>query len=172
MCIRLEHQALFGISLVLAAYSSVTIVGVGGFLGRFFAGLAIVMLNQKLCHCFLDYGKVTSEMMMLVAFLLFGAVLSSIIDTVSLVPALILAALVLFVIRPVVINLMLVKAKMSWEAHAFNSWFGPRGLNSLLLVLLVVQAAIPGAKLLLAIVGIVTIASVILHDASASPFSA
>jgi NhaP-type Na+/H+ or K+/H+ antiporter len=51
-------------------------------------------------------------------------------------------------------------------------WFGPRGLNSLLLALLVVQAAIPGAKPLLAIVGIVAIASVIIHGASASPISA
>ena len=104
MGIRLEHQALFGIGLVLAAYSSATIVGGDGFLGAFFAGLAVVMLNQKLCHCFLDYGEVTSEMMMLVAFVLFGAVLSSIIDTVPLV---------IFVIRPIVINLVLFKAKMS-----------------------------------------------------------
>ena len=172
MGIRLEHQALSGIGLVLAAYSSATIVGRDGFLGAFFAGLAVVMLNQKLCHCFLDYGEVTSEMMMLVAFVLFGAVLSSIIDTVPLVLALILAALVIFVIRPIVINLVLFKAKMSWEARAFISWFGPRGLNSLLLALLVVQAAIPGAELLLATVGIVAIASVIIHGASASPISA
>jgi len=117
---------------------------------------------------------VTSEIMMLAAFVLFDAVLSSIIDTASLVPAMILAALLIFVIRSVVINLMLVKAKMSWEARAFSaiSWFGPRGLNPLLLALPMIQAAIPGAKLLLAIVGIVAIASVIIHGASASPINA
>lgn len=172
MGIRLEHQALFGIGLVLAAYASATVVGGDGFLGAFFAGLAVVMLNQKLCHCFLDYGEVTSEMMMLLAFVLFGVVLSSIIDSVPLLPALGLAALVIFVIRPIVINLVLAKATMSWEARAFISWFGPRGLNSLLLALLVVQASLPGAELLLATVGIVAIASVIIHGASATPISA
>lgn len=172
MGIRLEHQALFGIGLVLAAYASATIVGGDGFLGAFFAGIAVVMLNQKLCTCFLDYGEVTSEMMMMLAFVLFGAVLSGIIDTVPLVPALILAALVIFVIRPSVINLVLVKANISWEARAFISWFGPRGLNSLLLALLVVQAAVPGAELLLATVGIVALASVVIHGASASPITA
>ena len=172
MGIRLEHQALFGIGLVLAAYASATIVGGDGFLGAFFAGLAVVILNQKLCHCFLDYGEVTSEMMMMLAFVLFGVVLSGIIDTVPLGPALILAALVIFVIRPVVMNLILAKAKISWEARAFVSWFGPRGLNSLLLALLIVQAQVPGAELLLATVGIVVMASVVIHGASASPISA
>ena len=147
-------------------------VGGDGFLGAFFAGLAVVMLNQKLCRCFLDYGEVTSEMMMLLAFVLFGVVLSGIIDTVPLLPALGLAALVIFVIRPVVINLVLARAKMSWEARAFVSWFGPRGLNSLLLALLVVQAGVPGAELLLATVGIVVLASVVIHGASASPAAA
>ncbi|MCH8825407.1 MAG: cation:proton antiporter [Chloroflexi bacterium] len=172
MGIRLEHQAMYGIGLVLASYASATILGGDGFLGAFFAGLAVVVLNQKLCRCFLDYGEVTSEMMMMMAFVLFGAVLSGIIDTVPLLPALGLAALVIFVIRPVVINLVLARAKMSWEARAFVSWFGPRGLNSLLLALLVVEASVPGAELLLATVGIVVLASVVIHGASASPIAA
>lgn len=172
MGIRLEHQALFGIGLVLAAYASATLIGGDGFLGAFFAGLAVVLLNQRLCRCFLDYGEVTSEMMMMLAFVLFGAVLSGIIDTVPLVPALALAALVILVIRPVVINLVLSKARISWEARAFVGWFGPRGLNSLLLALLVVQAAVPGAELLLATVGFVVLASVVIHGSSASPISA
>jgi NhaP-type Na+/H+ or K+/H+ antiporter len=61
---------------------------------------------------------------------------------------------------------------MSWEAHAFVSWFGPRGLNSLLLALLVVVAGVPGSELLLATVGLVVIMSVVIHGASATPLSA
>ncbi|HEU5089385.1 MAG TPA: rhodanese-like domain-containing protein, partial [Roseiflexaceae bacterium] len=51
-------------------------------------------------------------------------------------------------------------------------WFGPRGLNSLLLALLAVQSAVPGAEGLLAITGAVVLASVVLHGASATPLSA
>jgi NhaP-type Na+/H+ or K+/H+ antiporter len=130
------------------------------------------LLNQQLCDCFLDYGEITAEMAMLLAFTLFGAVLSGIIDTVDLVPALGLAALVVLVIRPSVLGVVLAKARMSWEAHAFVSWFGPRGLNSLLLALLVVQAGIRGSELLLATVGLVVVASVTVHGATATPFSA
>jgi len=84
------------------------------------------------------------------------AVLSGILGSVSLGPALILAALVIFLIRPPV--LVLSRAKVSWEARAFVAWFGPRGLNSLLLALPVVQRGIPGSELLLETIGVVVLA--------------
>ncbi len=169
MTIRREHQSLYGVGLVLASYSAATAAGGDGFLGAFAAGLAVVMLNQSLCDCFLEYGEVTSEMAMLLAFVLFGAVLSGMLGTVDVTPTLFLAALVVFVIRPAVLGTVLAKARLSWQARAFICWFGPRGLNSLLLALLVVQAGIPGAELLLATVGVVVMASVAIHGGSATP---
>ena len=111
-------------------------------------------------------------MAMLLAFVLFDAVLSGIRSIVSILPALVLAALVIFVIRPSVLGFVLTRAKMSWEAHAFVSWFGPRGRNSLLLALLVVQEGVLGGDLLLATVGVVVIASVVVHGATATPIGA
>ena len=76
------------------------------------------MLNQSLCDCFLEYGEVTSEMAMLLAFVLFGVVLSGLLETCDIVPTLGLAALVVFAIRPAVLGVVLAKARMSWQAHA------------------------------------------------------
>lgn len=75
--IRHEYQALYGIGLVLASYAAAQAAGGSGFLAAFFAGLAITLFGQTLCDCFLEYGEVTSEMAMLLAFLLFGTVLST-----------------------------------------------------------------------------------------------
>ena len=167
--IRREYQALYGLGLVLSAYAAATAAGGDGFLAAFAAGLAVVLLNQTLCDCFLEYGEVTSEMAILVAFVLFGAVLSGLLGTVDIGPTLMVAALVVFVIRPGVLGALLARTRMSWEAHAFVSWFGPRGLNSLLLGLLVVQSGIPGSELLLAVVGVVVMVSVAVHGASVTP---
>ncbi|MFQ6027028.1 MAG: cation:proton antiporter [Dehalococcoidia bacterium] len=172
MPVRREHQSLYGLGLVIASYAAATAAGGDGFLGAFAAGLAVTLLNQTLCDCFLEYGEVTSEMAMLLAFVLFGVVLSGIIDTVNIPLALALAGMVILVIRPAVLGLVLSRSRMSWEAHAFVAWFGPRGLNSLLLALLAVQAGIPGAELLLATVGVVVLASVTIHGATAAPVSA
>jgi NhaP-type Na+/H+ or K+/H+ antiporter len=169
--IRREYQALFGIGLVFGAYAAATAAGGDGFLAAFAAGLGVVVLNQRLCDCFLDYGEVTSEMAMLFAFVLFGAVLAGVIGEVDVAAAVLLAALVIAIIRPMVLAGVLVRAKMSWPARAFIGWFGPRGLNSLLLALLVVHAALPNAVLLLATIGIVVLASLVVHGATALPFA-
>jgi NhaP-type Na+/H+ and K+/H+ antiporter len=106
-------------------------------------------------------------MAMLVTFILFGAVLSSMLGTVDLVPALLLAGMVIFLIRPPVLALVLSKARMSGAARGFICCSACGGLNSLLLALLVVLAGVPGAELLFATVGIVVLASVTPHGASA-----
>src|SRR5438477_137410 len=73
--------------------------------------------------------------------------------------SILLAALIIIVIRPIVLGRILAQAKMSLPARAFIGWFGPRGLNSLLLGLLVVNAALPDSVLLFATIGVVVMAS-------------
>lgn len=169
--IRRELQSIYGLGIVLGAYAAGTAVGGDGFLAAFAAGIAVVLLNQTLCDCFLEYGEVTSEMAMLVSFILFGVVLSGLLPEAPLGQTLGLAAIAIFAIRPLSLLLVLLRARMSWEARGFIAWFGPRGLNSLLLVLLVVHAGLDDAELLMAVVGVVVIASTILHGASSTPIA-
>jgi NhaP-type Na+/H+ or K+/H+ antiporter len=98
-------------------------------------------------------------------------VISDIAVKVPLVPALVLAAVVIFVARPLAIALVLRRAAVSNAARAFIGWFGPRGLNSLLLALLVVQNGVANAEFLLAATGIVVTVSIVVHGASATPLS-
>ena len=166
------YQSLYGIGTVLLAYVSAQSLGGDGFLAAFAAGFAIAVLNLDLCQCFLDYGETTSEMAMLFAFILFGVVVSSLFVEVPLVPALLLALVVIFVARPLAIWVVLRGTAVSNAAKAFIGWFGPRGLNSLLLALLVIQAGVSDAEFLLAVTGVVVTVSVLFHGASATPLSA
>ena len=170
--IRREYQSLYGMGLVFASYTGATAVGGDGFLAAFAAGAAIAALDLELCDCFLEYGDATSEMIMLFAFILFGAVLSTLVGTVPLAATLALAAVTLFVARPLAVTIVLRRAAVSGSARAFIAWFGPRGLASLLLALLAVQAGFPGAEVVLAIAGVVVTVSVILHGVSATPLTA
>lgn len=172
MGIRREYQALYGLGLVLAAYFGGTAVGGDGFLASFAAGIAVVVLNNTLCDCFLEYGETTAEMAMLLSFILFGALVSTLFGTIPILATLALAAIVIFVARPFAISLVLLPATISRRARAFVGWFGPRGLNSLLFALLLVNDGVPGAERLLAIVGLVVFVSVVAHGASATPLAA
>lgn len=170
--IRREYQSLYGMGLVFASYTGAVAVGGDGFLAAFAAGAAIAALDLELCDCFLEYGDATSEMIMLFAFILFGAVLSTLVGTVPLAATLAFAALALLVARPAAIAIVLRRAELSHAARAFIAWFGPRGLASLLLALLAVRSGLPGAERILALTGIVVTVSVILHGMTATPLTA
>jgi NhaP-type Na+/H+ or K+/H+ antiporter len=110
---------------------------------------------------------------MLLAFVLFGALLSTLLGEVPLLPTLVLAALAIFVIRPLAIQLVLWlgRAGLSAYARQFIAWFGPRGLNSLLFALLVVEEGVAGSEALFAVIGVVVLVSVVAHGVTATPFA-
>lgn len=169
--IRREHQALYGIGLVLAAYVAGQSLGGDGLLSSFAAGFAVAVLNFELCDCFLEYGETSAEMAMLLVFVLFGALLSSLVTTIPFVPALLLGLFAIGVARPLSFGLVLQRARLSASARLFIGWFGPRGLNSLLLALLLVRGSVPDAERLLAIVGSVVLLSVVAHGVTATPLT-
>ncbi len=167
-----EYRALYGIGGIITAYLAGTAVGGSGFLAVFAAGLATSILDYDLCDCFLDYSEITSEMTMLLAFLLFGALLSAAIPTIVLLPAVVFGLISLLLARPIAIWLALLRAGVSQQARLFIGWFGPRGLSSLLFAMLLVSTSVPGAEQILSITGVVVILSVILHGITASPLAA
>lgn len=67
--------------------------------------------------------------------------------------------------------LVLRRAAVSHAARAFIGWFGPRGLGSLLLALLVFENGVANAEFLLAVTGVVVAVSVLAHGISATPLS-
>jgi NhaP-type Na+/H+ or K+/H+ antiporter len=171
--VQREWQALYGIGLVFAAFAAGEYLGQDGFLAAFAAGAAVSLSSRTLCDCFLDFGEVLAELLMLLSFVLFGAVLSSVLGDVVLGEALVLAAIAIFFIRPVSVGgvLSLRHTNLSPAARAFIAWFGPRGLNSLLLALLVVDAGVAEGAEVFGIVGVVVLASVAVHGVTATPLA-
>ena len=172
--VRTEWQALYGVGLVLCAFAVGETAGEDGFLAAFAAGAAVSLSNRRMCDCFLYFGEIIAELLMLISFVLFGAVLSTELSGVPLAESAILAALALVLIRPLTVGSLLAlrTATLSNHGRAFIAWFGPRGLNSLLLALLVIEAGVPEGRELFAVVGVVVIASTFLHGISATPLSA
>ena len=172
--VRTEWQALYGVGLVLCAFAVGETAGEDGFLAAFAAGAAVSLSNRRMCDCFLDFGEVIAELLMLISFVLFGAVLSTELDRAPLAESALLAALALLVIRPLVVGSLLTirTAALSNHGRAFIAWFGPRGLNSLLLALLVIESGVTEGREVFAIAGVVVIGSTFIHGITATPLSA
>ena len=122
-------------------------------------------IDVELCDCFLEYGETTAEMALMFTFVLFGTSLIWTGLSIAGAGTLLFAAAV-FIARFVAFIPALLPAPLSWKHRLLIAWFGPRGLSSLLLVLLPVFAGLPGAEGLLTICCLVVLCSVVLHGLS------
>ncbi|HSK62232.1 MAG TPA: cation:proton antiporter, partial [Pyrinomonadaceae bacterium] len=136
-----------------------------GFLAAFAAGLTIAAIDVELCDCFIEYGGVTAEMLLLFTFVIFG---SSLIWTgfTQLDWSTILFAAFAMVIRVPVYLVSLLGSGVDRHGRSIIVWFGPKGLSSLLLILLPVFAGLPGSDRLFAVCAFVVLLSVVIHGAS------
>jgi NhaP-type Na+/H+ or K+/H+ antiporter len=163
--VRRDYESVYSLGVAFTAYAAAEAVHGSGFLAAFTAGITIVALDVELCDCFIDYGGATAEMALLFTFVLFGASLIWHGFTVISGPTLAFAVIVLLV-RPPVFLLSLAGSRVERGDCLLIAWFGPRGLSSLLLVLLPVFAGLPGSEQLFSICCLVVLLSVVVHGAS------
>ncbi len=160
--VRRDYESLYALGIAFTAFALAERVGGSGFLAAFAAGLMIAAQDLELCDCFLEYGEATAEMFLLLTFVAFGASLLwmglDVLDGRTLA----FAAIALFV-RTATLYPVLARAGMDARSRRLIAWAGPRGLSSLLLVLLPVFAGMPGAAGLFTITCLVVLLSVVVH---------
>jgi NhaP-type Na+/H+ or K+/H+ antiporter len=103
--------------------------------------------------------------MLLFTFVLFGSSLIWSGFTI-LSGATLLFAIIAIVVRPPVFLASLLGSRVAMPSRWLIAWFGPRGLSSLLLILLPVFAGLPGSEQLFKISTLVVVLSIVLHGGS------
>jgi NhaP-type Na+/H+ and K+/H+ antiporter len=162
--IRRDYESLYGFGVAVTAFAAAEAIGGSGFLAAFAAGLTIAALDVELCECFFDYGQATAELVLLFTFVTLGSSgLWRGLDVVS-GPALLFAAVALFARGPMMLA-ALVGSDLDLRGRLMLAWFGPRGLSSLLLVLLPVFAGLPEGRALFPYAALTVLLSVVVHGA-------
>ena len=167
--VRRDYESLYALGIAFTAFAAAESVGGSGFLAAFAAGIVVAAMDVELCDCFLDYGQATAEMFLLFTFVAFGAWLIwsgfSVADGRTL-----LFAFLALSVRTLVLLPVLAQAGVAPRDRRLIAWFGPRGLSSLLLILLPVFAGMPGSVRLFEITCLVVLLSVLLHGAAIAAF--
>lgn len=163
--VRRDYESLYSLGVAFTAYAAAEAVHGSGFLAAFAAGLTIAALDVELCDCFIEYGGVTAEMLLLFTFVILGSSLIWTGFTELSWPTVIFAAFAMLIRVPVYL-LSLIGSKVDRRGRAIIAWFGPSGLSSLLLVLLPVFAGMPGSDRLFAICAFIVLLSVVIHGTS------
>ncbi len=160
--IRRDYESLYSLGVAFTAYAAAEAVHGSGFLAAFAAGITIAALDVELCDCFVEYGGVTAEMLLLFTFVIFG---SSLIWSgfQGLDMRTVIFAAFAILIRVPVYLLSLIGSHMDMRGRMVIAWYGPSGLSSLLLILLPVFVGIAGSDQLFRISAFIVLISIVIH---------
>jgi NhaP-type Na+/H+ or K+/H+ antiporter len=167
-----SFQGIAILSLALLTYVSAELIGGNGFIAAFVGGMVFGNTIRHPCTFLFEFMETEGQLLMLITFLVFGAVLlPEGLEHFS--PMVFLyAVLSLTVIRMVPIAISLLGTRLRAPTQLFLGWFGPRGLASILFVLLILEEAeIPHHTELLTITVITVAMSILLHGVTAAPFA-
>ena len=163
--VRRDYESLYSLGLAFAAFAAAESLHGSGFLAAFAAGVTISLVDVELCDCFQEYGETTAEMALLFTFVLLGgSLIWSGLRVLS--GPIVLFAVLAVLVRPLVLLVALARTDIDRKSLLLVSWFGPRGLSSLLLVLLPVFAGVEGAAELFVLCTLVVLLSVVVHGGS------
>lgn len=133
------RQVGYGLALGVGAFSAAETVGGNGFIAAFTAGLAFGHVARDQGPHVADFAEDQSHLLALVTFLLFGAILVGPALEDLTPPIGLYAVLSLTAVRGIPAALSLLGAGLDREAVAFLTWFGPRGLASILFAVFALQ---------------------------------
>ena len=127
---------------------------------------------RGVCECLYEFGEAEGQLLTLLVFLAFGAAMLP--EALPHVTggAVLYALLSLTVVRMLPVALSLLGAGLRPASVAFLGWFGPRGLSSILFVLVVVEEGeLDSGPFLLAVVALTVLGSTFLHGVTAYPIA-
>jgi len=165
-------QRLALLSLALLAWALADTVGGNGFIAAFVGGLVIGPTVKRIGERLIRFTEAEGQLLNLSVFFIFGAIAVGVIQPLSLrVVLYVLLSLTLIRMLPAAVSL--IGTRLSGLSMLFMGWFGPRGLASLVLGLIVVAEAplLAGRGLIEEVVALTVLLSVILHGVSAAPLS-
>lgn len=167
-----SFQGIGILSLALLSYVTAEMIGGNGFIAAFISGMVFGNTIRHACTFLFEFMESEGQLLTLITFFVFGAVLlPEGLHHLNLTVFL-YAVLSLTVIRMVPIAISLLGSGVKLPTQLFLGWFGPRGLASILFVLLILEKSEVAHRNELLTITIVTVGlSALLHGVSAAPFA-
>jgi len=166
---RLFEQ--FGVlAVAVIAFVLADEAGGNGFIAAFVGGLAAGRIGNVSGERIFEFTEEEGQLLSLAVFFVFGTVAISFLEPADL-GIVLYAVLSLTLVRMVPVAVAMRGMGLRPATVAFLGWFGPRGLASIILALVVAEAEpeLPALGVILAAMTVTVLASVLLHGLTALP---
>lgn len=165
-------QRLASLALAIMAFSLAEMTHGNGFISTFFAGLFLGTRTPEIRKRIQDFGEAEGEALELLIFAIFGLILVPAAFPFWNINTWIYAILSLTIIRMIPVAISLLGSGLTRQSVLFMGWFGPRGIASILYLLIVlISLGFTGYEQIMSVVVLTVLLSVFLHGMSALPLS-
>jgi sodium/hydrogen antiporter len=165
-------QRLASVALAMLAYAGAEEVHGNGFIAAYFAGLLLGVRSHEVRERLQEFGEAEGQQLALFIFLLFGLILVPMALPYWDLRAWMYAVLSLTVIRMLPVALSLIGSGIDRPSVGFIGWFGPRGIASILYLILVVgKLGVQKLGYVLSVVVLTVLLSVFAHGVTAVPLA-
>jgi sodium/hydrogen antiporter len=166
------YQMLASLAIAILSYSAAEFFHGNGFIAAYFAGLLLGTRTVEVRDRIREFGEAQSQIMVLIIFLLLGIIMIPISFPHWDWRSLVYAVLSLTFIRMVPVALSLIGSGLDRKTVWFIGWFGPRGIASVLYLLMAVILLGPeGYERIISVITLTVTLSIFLHGLTAVPFS-
>lgn len=161
---RYEPLNAFAIAVLVFAICALT--AANPYLAAFAAGSTLGSVSPEVRASFDRFGELVSELAMLAALLVFGALLTP--DLLASIgpSGYLLAVLLLVLVRPVAVVTALAGSRLTGRETAAAAWFGPKGFASVTYGLIVLSSGAPLADAMFRIIAVTTAISIVAHSST------
>jgi cell volume regulation protein A len=165
--------AVFVAAAAVLIYAAGSALQGSGFLAVFIAGILIGDVRAPFRRDIDTFNAGLASLAEIVAFVLLGlsVKLHDVFQPATLLAGLVIAALLIVVIRPVLVGLVTLPIRLQRGERAFILWAGLKGAVPILLGIFILNANIPNADTIFAIIFIVVLISVLLQGGLAPLFA-
>lgn len=159
------------VALALFCFGLAQWLGGSGFIASFVGGLTFGALTKRHKQEFLKAAEGTADVVALVTWFAFGTVVLGLLLPAFSWSVLLYALLSVTVLRMLPVALCLMGNGLHLDTLLFIGWFGPRGLASIVFLVMVIDEKLPGIETIVAVVTWTILLSVVLHGLSANPLA-
>jgi NhaP-type Na+/H+ or K+/H+ antiporter len=157
--------------LAVLSFSLAQWIGGSGFIAAFVCGLVSGHLLGKHKHAYLQSNENYGDLLSVMVWLVFGAVVIAKAWPYFTWQSWVYAIASLTFLRMIPVWISLIGSGMAIETRLFIGWFGPRGLASIVFVVIVLQHTLIVREQLAATVICTILLSVVLHGITANPWA-
>ena len=158
-------------ALAFACFAFADMLGGSGYIAAFVGGMVFGSLLKEDLHELVKPAEGIGEVMAMLTWIIFGIGVVAPSLQLMTFDVLVYVLLSLTVVRMLPITLSMVGSGERWDSTLFMSWFGPRGLASIVFAIMVLNEQLPGSELIGTVVTCTVAVSLIVHGMSANPLS-